>query len=98
VVRKTTENALISRRPALFMSAGALVGTLVSAATPIGPREARLRARLRKNSIADHGNLRISWTLTAAKLPREERARLIVEFLEIPDEHIDFGDRVAVAI
>jgi hypothetical protein len=80
------------------MSAGALVGTLVSAATPIGPQEARLRARLRDSVREGHRNLRISWTLSAAKLPREERARLIIEFLEVPDEQTDIGELATAAI
>jgi hypothetical protein len=42
--------------------------------------------------------LRISWTLSAAKLPREERARLVVEFLEVPGEQPDFGDRSTAAV
>jgi hypothetical protein len=84
VAQTTTSKHLINRRMALFVSAGALVGTLVSASTPVGPYEARLRARLREMAVSGLGDLRISWTRSLAALSREERAALVLDFVNAP--------------
>lgn len=97
MAHQTTKNVGISRRLALFRSAGVLVGPLVSAASPIGPREARLRARLRAIVASDPRDLRISWRPAAARLAREERSRRMLEYLDSPGRQSDLGDRSAAA-
>jgi hypothetical protein len=97
MAHQTSKNVKISCRLALFMSAGALVGTLVSAATPIGPREARLRARLRAMAASGPRDVRISWKPAVARLPRQARARLMLEYLDATGGQFDPGDRSAVA-
>jgi hypothetical protein len=97
MAHQTTKNVIISCRLALFTSAGALVGTLVSAATPIGPREARLRARLRAMVASGPRDIRISWQPAVARLPRRARARLMLEYLNAPGRKFDRGDRSAAA-
>ena len=97
MAHQTTKNVVINCRLALLMSAGALVGTFVSAATPIGPREARLRARLRAMVASGPRDLRISWRPAAARLPREERTRLMLEYLDTTGRQPDLGDRSAAA-
>ena len=97
MAHQTTSKHLINRRMALFVSAGVLVGTLVSAATPIGPHEARLTARLKGMRVLGPHDLRISWTPSAAKLSREERAQLVRELLDAPAQPPDCGDGLAVA-
>ena len=84
MAHQTTKITPIDCRLALFMSSGALAGAFVSTATPAGPLEAALRALLRSNVLGGLRELRISWRLSAAKPPREERARLAIKFLEMP--------------
>jgi hypothetical protein len=84
MAQRTTSRHVINRRMALFMSAGGLVGTLVAASTPIGPHEVRLRARLREMVMSGRRDLKISWTRSVAMLPREERAALVLAFLDLP--------------
>jgi hypothetical protein len=97
VAYETTKNLLIGRRLALFMCAGVLVGTLVSAATPIGPQEARLRARLRELRTCGLRDIRISWAPSAAMLSREERTAAVLALIDAPAQTITSGDRSRVA-
>ena len=88
---KMARHLKINRRMALLVSASVLVGTLVSASTPVGPHEARLRARLKAVVAGGMGDLKISWSASAARLTREERAVLMREILDAPARPVAFA-------
>ena len=72
---------LVDRCLALTMGAGGIVAMLVSAQTAIGPKEARLRERLRKMRADGLTHLQVSWTGAASGLSREERAAAFREIM-----------------